>query len=319
MDMDPASADLGERLSSPDADVRRIALAELADLEDESSLPAIVDVLKHDAEPVLRRDAALRLATWERPQVVRALCEALSDPDSEVRDAAAHSLSELKDPATAGILFEWAGHDSPAVRAAVMRGLRELRCDDAFPVASALLGDADPRVRFEAIGVLGWLKRPESLEEIARLAAADEDPEVRRAATGALGFASDDAVLHDVVLPALLNALGDASWQVREKAAATLGKLGQPTAVDALVDALKDDYWQVRLRAARSLGRLRQPKTVGPLIALLAHAVSNLRKEVALALGEIGDRSAREALHGQLHDPDPDVRKSVLLALRQIG
>ena len=83
--------------------------------------------------------------------------------------------------------------------------------------------------------------------------------------------------------------------------------------------ALADSYWQVRLRAARSLGRVKAAAAVGPLIALLGQEISNLRKEAALALGEIGDPAALPALESAESDPDPEVRKSVRLALGQIA
>ena len=81
----------------------------------------------------------------------------------------------------------------------------------------------------------------------------------------------------------------------------------------------EDPYWQVRLRAARSLGRLREGAAVEPLIVALIHPISNLRKESALALGEIGDVRALEALAVGAEDPDPEVRKSARLAVLQIN
>jgi hypothetical protein len=70
---------------------------------------------------------------------------------------------------------------------------------------------------------------------------------------------------------------------VREEAATTLGKLGLHQAEDQLIATLQDSYWQVRLRAARSLGRLRSAAALQALIDTLSHESSNLRKEAALA------------------------------------
>jgi HEAT repeat protein len=194
--------------------------------------------------------------------------------------------------------------------------LRELRYADAFSAAVRALDHDDSGVRIEAVGVLGWLKDTRALVPLARVATRDASAEIRRAAVGALGFASaDDAAIPD----ALLHALADPAWQVREEAATTLGKLRAHSARDALIAALGDDYWQVRLRAARALGQLGDRAAAQALIALLSHAISNLRKEAALALGELRDPSTLAALEHALDDADPEVRKAVRIALQQIG
>jgi HEAT repeat protein len=86
-----------------------------------------------------------------------------------------------------------------------------------------------------------------------------------------------------------------------------------------LIKAMGDGYWQVRVRAARSLGRLKAAAALPALCQALTHEISNLRKETAIALGEIGDPKAIPALEEALKDPDPDVRKLTQLALKQIG
>src|SRR2546427_12610441 len=58
----PQAAALQQRLVSADAGVRRVALREFADLEDEALLPAIASVLRHDPDPTLRVEAARALA-----------------------------------------------------------------------------------------------------------------------------------------------------------------------------------------------------------------------------------------------------------------
>ncbi|WP_455776691.1 HEAT repeat domain-containing protein, partial [Burkholderia stabilis] len=171
-------------------------------------------------------------------------------------------------------------------------------------------------VRAEAVAVLGWLRDRRALSPLARIVTADVDADVRRVAVGALGFAAPDDT---TVITALLAALRDAEWQVREESAGTLGKLRVALARDPLVAALDDDYWQVRLRAVRALGQLRDAVAAPAVVALLAHTISNLRKEAALALGELRDAGTLPALHDALEDRDPEVRKAVRIAIRQIG
>ncbi|MDO7899183.1 HEAT repeat domain-containing protein [Pseudomonas citrulli] len=304
---------LQPRLEDEDPGVRRIALIELADLEEPEGLRWLVDRLAHDDSAEVRAEAARLLEAWEDAPVVAALCQALTDPSPTVQDAAAQSLSLLKSEAAGRVILPWAGHGEARVRVAAFRALRELRLADAAPVALIALADHDASVRREAVGVLGWLKHLDALPALARLASDDPDTDVRRAATGALGLASDAQVL-----PALRQALRDPAWAVREEAATTLGKVGQVDAGPALVEALADDYWQVRLRATRSLGRLRYAPALPGLIESLGHRISNLRKEAALALGELNEPEAIPALQAARDDGDPEVRKAVRIALAQL-
>jgi HEAT repeat protein len=309
------AAALLARLTDPDSTVRRIALFELADLEDSALLPAFVEALREDPSPDVRREAAAVLAAWEQDDVVEALCAALLDADDDVRATAAQSLSELKELPSGHVLRRWAARPEPFVRRSVLRGLRELRFADAFEPALSALPDPNADVRIEAVAVLGWLKDARALAPLASLAAGDADADVRRAAVGALGFAlaSDPAIVD-----ALLAALRDDAWQVREEAATTLGKLRAPSASEALIAALDDVYWQVRLRAVRALGLLRDAQAASAVAPLLSHTISNLRKEAALALGDLGSRESLPALQAALEDRDPDVRKAIRIAISQI-
>ena len=92
----PDILDLQPRLQHADPGVRRIALIELADLEEPEALPWLARALTIDPAAAVRAEAARLLEAWEEPEVVQALCQALADSDETVREAAAQSLSELK-------------------------------------------------------------------------------------------------------------------------------------------------------------------------------------------------------------------------------
>ena len=78
---------------------------------------------------------------------------------------------------------------------------------------------------------------------------------------------------------------------------------------------MDDPFWQVRVKAAASLGTIGAVAAIPTLGTALTHAISNVRKEAATALGTIGDASARPLLLPFTNDADPDVRKAVRWAL----
>jgi len=296
--------------------VRRVAVLDFADIEDQAVLPALAGLLRHDPDPTLRAEAARALAGWDEPAVVDALAAALSDT-AEVSTAAARSLTELKDPRSGERLLAHAASPDAFISAAALRALRELRVPAAAAPALAALQHADAAVRREAVAVLGWLKHAPALPLLTRVVIADADVDVRRATAGALGLAAPGQV--PAVQAALCESLQDAAWTVREEAASTLGKLRATGAGAALRAAMDDDYWQVRLRAARALGRIADVQAVPALSAALIHPAGNLRKEAAIALGDIGDATAVPVLQAAAADPDPEVRKAVRLALQRLG
>ncbi|MHB8453217.1 MAG: HEAT repeat domain-containing protein [Acidiferrobacterales bacterium] len=305
---------LRARLSDPDPAVRRIAIIDLLDsgADEAHTTPLLIERLR-DSDAEVRREAALTLEGRESVPVLRALLAALSDAEPMVREGAAQSLSEVKDPSLGPHLLEMAMHPTASVRAAVLRALRPLRLPGSLQPALDALASSDPGVRREAVGVLGYLKDSGALAALAAIAESDPETEVRRSAVGAIGYAASTEVA-----AALIKALRDPAWRVRQESAATLGKLQLSVALAPLMDAMADPYWQVRVQSVRSLGRLRDARAVPVVTSALRHEISNLRKEAAIALGEIGDVSAIPALEEAMGDSDPDVRKLAGLALQTI-
>lgn len=78
----------------------------------------------------------------------------------------------------------------------------------------------------------------------------------------------------------------------RVTAAAALGELGDPRAVEPLLELLKDHYSIVRCAAIQSLGRLHDRQAIEPLLNHLGHPDEHTRLAVVKALGELGDPRA---------------------------
>ena len=85
------------------------------------------------------------------------------------------------------------------------------------------------------------------------------------------------------------------------------------------INNLSSQKYEVREKAAKTLGEMRDSIAVDPLIKALNDEDYGVRKAAAVALGKIGSAKAVEPLIGRLYDKDPDVAKAALHALVNIG
>jgi HEAT repeat protein len=72
------------------------------------------------------------------------------------------------------------------------------------------------------------------------------------------------------------------------RAAAMLGRIGDPHAVEPLIEALDHVGSSVRVEAARALGQLRDPRAVEPLLRSTRDLVPEVRATASRALDEMG-------------------------------
>lgn len=103
----------------------------------------------------------------------------------------------------------------------------------------------------------------------------------------------------------------------RRKAAAELGRLRTPMAVEELVRALDDVSLPVREEAASALGEIGDARAVGPLVTKLRDPASGIAAAAASALGLIGDKSALPALAAAAQREGPQPRR--LAAIEALG
>lgn len=124
---------------------------------------------------------------------------------------------------------------SPAERARA--AARLLAVDDpvAAPAVLELLKHRDPRVRILALKVVGRQGFRGGDEALVRLVLEDGDPEVRRLARLALLRTAGDQALK-----LLVAALASERGELRRRAAAVLGELGDPRVVPALIESIRE-------------------------------------------------------------------------------
>ncbi|MFF3960077.1 fumarate reductase/succinate dehydrogenase flavoprotein subunit [Streptomyces griseorubiginosus] len=298
-------------VNSPTRLLELVALA-----EEQPELDALRPYLT-DPAPAVRREAVAVLTETLPPGTGPALAEALRDPASEVRAAAAASLRELvetlpPEPALRDGLAAALTEPDPVVRTAALDVLRALRLGDTELFTGALT-DADIPVRIEAVRALVSV---DAATELARAATADPSREVRVTFAKALATVWAQRPL-DAVLDALTRLTEDADALVQGAAFGALGTTGCPPELAArAVTALSAAAWQVRSGAATALSAADPEVAVPALAKALADPNADVRKAAVLALTRhSATEDARAALATATTDPDADVRAYAARAL----
>ncbi|WP_236143100.1 HEAT repeat domain-containing protein [Nostoc sp. CMAA1605] len=116
----------------------------------------------------------------------------------------------------------------------------------------------------------------------------------------------------------LIELLKDSEYNVRHRAAFTLGKIGAEVAIPSLLELLKDSESIVRSFAAFALGKIGAEVAIPNLLELLKDSESIVRSCATFALGEIG-AAAIPSLLELLKDSESIVRSSAAFALSKIG
>ena len=119
----------------------------------------------------------------------------------------------------------------------------------------------------------------------------------------------------------LIDNLSHPNLRQRLEAAATLMNAGQ-AAFNPLVAALDHENVEVRWRAAAALGWLGDGRAIQPLVRRGSGEGYEVKFNVVWALGQVGDSGAIQPLLEIIHageSESPDVRYNAALALARLG
>ncbi|MBC1222493.1 HEAT repeat domain-containing protein [Nostoc sp. UCD121] len=253
------------------------------------------------------------LGNEREKQAVEPLIAKLNDADSNVRQAVASALEEIKDAQALKPLIAKLNDSDSDVRQAVASALGGIKNGRAVEPLIAKLNDADSDVQQAVASALGRIKNGRAVEPlIAKL--NDSDSGVRQAVASALGEIKDARAVEP-----LIAKLNDANSDVRQTVARALGAIKNGRAIEPLIAKLNDSNNFVRQAVAGALGRIKNTRAVQPLIAKLNDADSDVQRAVASALGEIKDARAVEPLIAKLNHVDSDVQQAVAGALGKIN
>lgn len=304
---------------------------------------AVGEVLRADAWPGLRAEAAATLGATRNPRAVPLLTEALRDPHPMVREAAVRVLGELRYPGPVPVLIELsrpsttAAHDPEerGVRRSAVTALGKIGDPRALPVLLSAWQEQEGQLRTAATEALGSFHSVDAVSQLV-IAALNPGTGVHEAAGRALSRIGPDAIPHLVntarrdkranpsTVVNILTAMGkpavepliacvkDPAPHIRSMSVSALGRIGDDRAVPSLIEAL--GYPEAGSETTQALGSLGAP-AVQPLLDRFLSAEPRVQLLIIEALGLCGDPRAEHVLAEALRDPQSSVRAAAATGL----
>lgn len=301
------------------------------------AIPSIIATLKKGSSR--QRGFAAHAFTYlkvERKSVVPALCEALSDSDSQARQSIMRALSHSEDARAVApvvrIVTSNATEEERLTGLATLANLGEL-AGAAAPQLMALhdsvtadeLDKAWPRALCNALALIGK-------DSIPLVAARISNRKINSTRRVKLIYVLDDMTqFHDrdklkPAVPTLVRLLNDNSRDVRTASVIALGRIGKAAApaAEAVRQYAVNESGAGRAAGAYALYRIN-PSAKGDAIRILTKAISEKPAQERLTairwLSEMkGDAASAVAdLTKALRDTDPEVRCEACAALGRIG
>ncbi len=210
-------------------------------------------------DPLVKTHLINVLARFDRPEVNKALQEALRDSNKLVRGAALAGIARSK----------------TAIDVALVSGL---------------LLDPDLDVMNKAVDVIIQLNHPETAKYLIDALKAENEFSRRSAVEILNAIGTTHSVKY------LLEAVSDEDWWVRSRASDALARIGGPRVVDAVLELIKDKDENIRRAAIEILNTCRDKRAVDKLIEATRDKDWWVSERAADALAEIGDAKAVPAL-----------------------
>ncbi len=220
-----------------------LALGELAEPTDETSVRYLINEVRKGSDPQSRVWACIALAEIGGPLAEKLLKDTAVNRSGFLQSYGALGLAILArdagDPALASkyLVEGLAKTRQASTRGAFCIALGILGDRDAAPHLRPLLRHADPGLRGHAAIALGMMNATDTIASIRDLVDVEaRDPELQRASATALGLMGDRQVI-----PVLSKVLRRARAEyVKSSAATALGTIGDHTAIDLLVEVAGD-------------------------------------------------------------------------------
>jgi HEAT repeat protein/tRNA A-37 threonylcarbamoyl transferase component Bud32 len=263
-------------------------------------------------DPLVKTHLINVLARFDRPEVNKALQEALRDNNKLVRGAAlvgvARSKTALDVALVAGLLLD---PDLDVMNKAVDVIIQLNHPETAKYLIEALKAENEFSRR-SAVEVLNAIGTTHSIKYLLE-AVADEDWWVRSRASDALARIGGPRVVD-----AVLDLIKDKDENIRRAAIEILNTCRDKRAVDRLIEATKDKDWWVSERAADALAEIGDSKALPALLEMIAKNNRSLPVAIA-AVGKLGSHKILDKVLPFLQRPEKEVRVAAIGAVTQLA
>jgi HEAT repeat protein len=282
-----------------------------------------IDKLKHDADAVLRREAANYIVTTGQysDEAIEAFAHGLSDKDRGVRDICSQALAEADGAAArkaARLTTPFITRQDIELRNLAGEILAKLG-SEAIDALLPYLKDKDPDVRKFACDVLGIIGNPVASDNVYPLL---EDPDINvvSSAIETLGNMGDEQALDR------LFAEYDKNEDLKPIIIEAVGKIGGDKAEDFLLQLLREEedvFLQTTVIDALAFTG-RDISICRKLLSELPYTTSELQVILLKTIYAIAFRleehielpdDLRYIANRALMDEDPDIRAAGLVAL----
>ncbi len=284
----------------------------------------------------------LGFALTAKKGYIRALLANLQSESPGLRQAAAHALHRMKNPASLAILsgalqsenperviaavqfLEGFGteevteaiaalldHPDPFVRATAVSALGRRPVTRFVEHLTPLLKDPDPRVRANAVEALAATKDPSLVEKIRPLL---QDPSTRARVNTVLTLAAIQGVSAALEWMPLIQDLAHGDQKSRSTATYALGRLPLERSMDVLAELLRDPDLQIRCEAAQALGRIGSRRVVPQLVEALAGPPDlrhHARRSLAAILRRSDKETRQELMISAINSDRPEIRSEL--------
>lgn len=238
--------------------------------------------------------------------------EALRDPSSQVRKAAAIAVGKLGLITLIPDLISLIDDTEAHVYAAAVAGLQSLIMTSRFAILAEVghfCSSKIPHHRKAAALLLASLGERDRLFLLIK----DEDPQVRKAAVSAFG-----ADQSETCGSMLLMALADEDPDVRIAVADALGNLRDITTLDALEHALDDEDVWVQSAVLKAIARI-EPTRAWSIIKNNHTRSGGLVMITSLKiLEEVGGSESEDIIRYALQSSDPDIARQAAKSLERV-
>jgi HEAT repeat protein len=258
-------------------------------------------------DPVVQRKAAAALADLTPHEAVKPLLHSLLSPDRDVRRLSAMALGNIGDTTASSGLVTALGDTDPRVRLEVAEALGKIRDPIAVDALLQCLEDSNADVRMNTIWALGWMNDEKIIPRILPLLSNPDRGTRLRTAEALENLNGVPSNPEDKAFYYIAKNEWDKIPLLRE------------AAIKPLVWVLTDDYYDIRIRAARTLGKIRSPIAVEALNKALFDPEECVSIEAVEALSSIGSKEAIHSLVEGLASPFKSTRLLAGAALERLG